>query len=58
MRYWLFFYKVILYSAFEAFIISIMISIMDMRNNKGLMFDEEMKSIQVFVIILLLDLTK
>ncbi|CAD8127987.1 unnamed protein product [Paramecium sonneborni] len=57
-RYWLFFYKVILYSAFEAFIISIMISIMDMRNNKGFIFDEEMKSIQMFVIILLLDLTK
>ncbi|CAD8079778.1 unnamed protein product [Paramecium primaurelia] len=58
MRYWLFFYKVILYSASEAFIISIMISIMDIRNNNGKIFDEEMKSIQMFVIILLLDLTK
>lgn len=31
---------------------------MDIRDNKGKIFDEEMKSIQMFVIILLLDLTK
>ncbi|CAD8108584.1 unnamed protein product [Paramecium primaurelia] len=58
MRYWLFFYKVILYSAFEALIISVTLQNMDLKSNNGYSFDEQMKSIQQFVIILLLDLTK